>query len=164
MAVSLYRIFILVPHMRKVVSELCRGFKEIFLVAVMLIVLMFVFANFGVHLFGMKFAACNDVTVRNRSECGGVYFAKLFVTKMNLPLREGEEHPALLAPRVWKNPRRFHFDNIGAAMLALFEVLSYKGKLLNCTSMNCTAFKQIFLFIVNRGLNSMHSLFFSLRF
>ncbi|XP_022657492.1 sodium leak channel non-selective protein-like isoform X6 [Varroa destructor] len=25
------------------------------------------------------------------------------------------------------NPRRFHFDNIGNAMLALFEVLSYKG-------------------------------------
>ena len=57
-----------------------------------------------------------------RSECHGVYYAKLFVTKMHLPLREGQEHPALLAPRVWKNPRRFHFDNIGAAMLALFEV------------------------------------------
>lgn len=26
------RIFTLVPHMRKVVDELCRGFKEIFLV------------------------------------------------------------------------------------------------------------------------------------
>ena len=46
---------------------------------------------------------------------------------MNLPLRAGKEHPALLVPRVWRNPRRFNFDNIGAAMLALFEVLSYKG-------------------------------------
>jgi hypothetical protein len=27
------RIFILVPHMRKVVCELCRGFKEILLVS-----------------------------------------------------------------------------------------------------------------------------------
>jgi len=121
------RIFILVPHMRKVVSELCKGFKEIFLVAVLLIILMFIFANIGVHLFGMKFAACNDVTIRNRSECHGLYDAKLFVTKMNLQLRAGQEHPSLLAPRVWKNPRRFNFDNIGAAMLALFEVLSYKG-------------------------------------
>ena len=25
------------------------------------------------------------------------------------------------------NPRRFNFDNIGNAMLALFEVLSFKG-------------------------------------
>ncbi len=48
------RIFILVPHMRKVVSELCRGFKEIFLVAVLLIVLIFIFACYGVHLFGMR--------------------------------------------------------------------------------------------------------------
>ncbi len=30
------RIFTLVPHMRKVVDELCRGFKEIFLVSVTL--------------------------------------------------------------------------------------------------------------------------------
>ena len=34
------RIFILVPHMRRVVSELCKGFKEILLVAVLLIVLV----------------------------------------------------------------------------------------------------------------------------
>ena len=50
--------------MKKVVSELCKGFKEIFLVAVLLIVLMFIFANLGVHLFGMKFASCNDVTIK----------------------------------------------------------------------------------------------------
>ena len=121
------RIFILVPHMRKVVAELCKGFKEIFLVAVMLIVLIFVFANWGVHLFGMRFAACNDRTIANRSECFGIYKAKVFVTKMKLQPREDMEHPALWVPRVWKNPRRFHFDNLGTAMLALFEVLSYKG-------------------------------------
>ena len=71
------RIFILVPHMRQVVSELFRGFKEIFLVAILVIALIFVFANWGVHLFGMRFAACNDVTVKNRSDCYGVYSAKV---------------------------------------------------------------------------------------
>ena len=30
-------------------------------------------------------------------------------------------------PRVWMNPRRFNFDNLGVSILALFEVLSYKG-------------------------------------
>ena len=60
------RIFILVPHMRKVVSELCKGFKEIILVAVLLIVLIFIFANYGVHLFGLKFASCNDRTITSR--------------------------------------------------------------------------------------------------
>lgn len=121
------RIFILVPHMRQVVSELCRGFKEIFLVAVMVIALIFVFANWGVHLFGLRFAACNDVRISNRSDCHGWYFAKVFVTKMNLGIREGEDYPAMIVPKVFKNPRRFHFDNLGTAMLALFEVLSYKG-------------------------------------
>ena len=119
------RIFILVPHMRQVVSELFRGFKEIFLVAILVIALIFVFANWGVHLFGLRFAACNDLEITNRSDCHGVYSAKVFVTKMNIPVRG--QHPALIVPRVFKNPRRFNFDNIGNAMLALFEVLSYKG-------------------------------------
>ena len=40
--------------MRKVVFELCRSFKEIFLVAVLLITLIYVFAAWGVFLFGMR--------------------------------------------------------------------------------------------------------------
>ena len=54
------RIFSLVPHMRKVVYELCRGFKEIALVSVLLIVLLFTFACYGVHMFGGRLARCND--------------------------------------------------------------------------------------------------------
>lgn len=46
------RIFTLVPHMSKVVYELCRGFKEILLVSTLLILLMFVFASYGVQLYG----------------------------------------------------------------------------------------------------------------
>ncbi len=60
------RIFILVPHMRKVVIELCKGFKEIVLVAVLLSVMIFIFANYGVHLFGMRFASCNDQDIKDR--------------------------------------------------------------------------------------------------
>ena len=33
----------------------------------------------------------------------------------------------ILVPRVWSTPRNFHFETIGGAMLALFEVLSLKG-------------------------------------
>ncbi|VDP80107.1 unnamed protein product [Schistosoma mattheei] len=33
----------------------------------------------------------------------------------------------ILVPRVWANPRNFNFDNIGNAILALFEVLSLEG-------------------------------------
>ena len=87
------RIFILVPHMRRVVSELCKGFKEILLVAVLLIVLIFIFASYGVHLFGMRFAACNDRNITEREECVGVFRSEVFVTKMNLPLCEGCHRP-----------------------------------------------------------------------
>ena len=153
--------------MRRVVSELCRSLKEILLVGVLLLVLIFVFASYGVHLFGMYFAACNDQTKINgthltREQCHGtfrynlicdkmviLYYqplpniinctriyiinlynsrAEVFVTKMNLEEpTDGCQNPWLLVPRVWINPRRFHFDHIGMAMLSLFEVLSFKG-------------------------------------
>ncbi|GFS85124.1 sodium leak channel non-selective protein [Nephila pilipes] len=121
------RIFSLVPHMRKVVYELCRGFKEILLVSVLLIVLMFVFACYGVHMFGGRLARCNDPDIKLREQCVGVFMRKIFITKMKLQPGENESYPAMLVPRVWANPRRFNFDNIGNAMLALFEVLSFKG-------------------------------------
>lgn len=52
--------------MRKVVYELCRGFKEIALVSVLLIVLLFVFASYGVHMFGGRLARCNDANITTR--------------------------------------------------------------------------------------------------
>lgn len=121
------RIFTLVPHMRKVVYELCRGFKEILLVSTMLIMLMFVFASYGVQLYGGRLARCNDPTITKREDCVGVFMRRVFVTKMKLQPGPNEGYPAMLVPRVWANPRRFNFDNIGDAMLALFEVLSFKG-------------------------------------
>ncbi|XP_065332108.1 sodium leak channel NALCN isoform X4 [Cloeon dipterum] len=121
------RIFTLVPHMRKVVYELCRGFKEILLVSILLIVLMFVFASYGVQLFGGRLARCNDPSIEHREDCVGVFLRRVFVTKMKLGPGENETYPSMLVPRVWANPRRFNFDQIGDAMLALFEVLSFKG-------------------------------------
>ncbi|XP_014211525.1 sodium leak channel non-selective protein [Copidosoma floridanum] len=121
------RIFTLVPHMRKVVYELCRGFKEILLVSILLILLMFVFASYGVQLYGGRLARCNDPTITKREECVGVFMRRVFVTKMKLLAGQNESYPSILVPRVWANPKRFNFDNIGDAILALFEVLSFKG-------------------------------------
>lgn len=121
------RIFTLVPHMRKVVYELCRGFKEILLVSTLLILLMFVFASYGVQMYGGRLARCNDPTISKREDCVGVFMRRVFVTKMKLKLGKNESYPSMLVPRVWANPRRFNFDNIGDAMLTLFEVLSFKG-------------------------------------
>ncbi|KAJ3664869.1 hypothetical protein Zmor_000408 [Zophobas morio] len=121
------RIFTLVPHMRKVVYELCRGFKEILLVSTLLVLLMFIFASYGVQLYGGKLARCNDPNITKREDCVGVFFRRVFVTKMKLTPGANETYPSILVPRVWANPRRFNFDNIGDAMLTLFEVLSFKG-------------------------------------
>ncbi|XP_063838880.1 sodium leak channel NALCN [Ostrinia nubilalis] len=121
------RIFTLVPHMRKVVYELCRGFKEILLVSTLLILLMFVFASYGVQLYGGRLARCNDPTIHHRENCVGVFMRRVFVTKMKLKPGPNETFPSMLVPRVWANPKRFNFDNIGDALLTLFEVLSFKG-------------------------------------
>ncbi|XP_043249225.1 sodium leak channel non-selective protein [Colletes gigas] len=121
------RIFTLVPHMRKVVYELCRGFKEILLVSTLLILLMFIFASYGVQLYGGRLARCNDPTILKREDCVGVFMRRVFVTKMKLRPGQNESYPSILVPRVWANPRRFNFDNIGHALMTLFEVLSFKG-------------------------------------
>ncbi|XP_061707106.1 sodium leak channel NALCN isoform X1 [Cydia pomonella] len=121
------RIFTLVPHMRKVVYELCRGFKEILLVSTLLILLMFVFASYGVQLYGGRLARCNDPTILERENCVGVFMRRVFVTKMKIRPGPNETFPSMLVPRVWANPKRFNFDNIGDALLTLFEVLSFKG-------------------------------------
>ncbi|CAF0823088.1 unnamed protein product [Rotaria sp. Silwood1] len=118
------RIFILVPDMRKVVYEVCRGFKEILLVSILLVVLMFIFAIYGVQIIGGQLARCNDRKYYNDQKlCHGTFWRELYVSKMNV----GEADPAMLVPRVWANPHNFNFDYIGSAMLALFEVLSLEG-------------------------------------
>uniref|UniRef100_A0A8C4GLC7 Sodium leak channel, non-selective n=1 Tax=Dicentrarchus labrax TaxID=13489 RepID=A0A8C4GLC7_DICLA len=122
------RIFKLVPQMRKVVREVLKGFKEIFLVSILLLTLMLVFASFGVQLFAGKLAKCNDPHILKREDCHGIFRINVSVSKnLNLKLKHGEKKPGFWVPRVWANPRNFNFDNVGNAMLALFEVLSLKG-------------------------------------
>ncbi|CAB3406502.1 unnamed protein product [Caenorhabditis bovis] len=122
------RIYTLVPHIRRVVLEFFRGFKEILLVTILMIVVMFIFASFGVQIVGGKLAACNDPTITSRENCTGVFWQKIFVTRLEVYGKDSESmHPKILVPRVWTNPRNFNFDHVGNAMLALFETLSYKG-------------------------------------
>ncbi|XP_028291437.1 sodium leak channel NALCN isoform X4 [Gouania willdenowi] len=122
------RIFKLVPQMRKVVREVLKGFKEILLVSILLLTLMLVFASFGVQLFAGKLAKCNDPHVITREDCHGIFRINVSVSRnLNLKLQPGEKKPGFWVPRVWANPRNFNFDNVGNAMLALFEVLSLKG-------------------------------------
>ena len=75
------RIYTLVPHIRRVVVELFRGFREILLVTIFMvcsssscssdfmlfkIVVMFMFGSYGVQLVGGKLASCNDIQITTR--------------------------------------------------------------------------------------------------
>jgi sodium leak channel non-selective protein len=125
------RIFSLVPHMRKVIYELCRGFKEILLVSILLVVLIFMFATYGIQMYGGRLARCNDITIIDKKNCTGVYKRNLFVTKLIFDptgsSMGANRNPSMWVPRVWANPYNFDFDSIGTSMLALFEVLSLEG-------------------------------------
>ncbi|XP_070576216.1 sodium leak channel NALCN-like isoform X2 [Ptychodera flava] len=124
------RIFVLVPHMRKVVYELCQGFREIILVSVLLTSLMFIFASYGVQIFGEELKRCNDLTIINEDECIGSFRQNISIVRFPsrvMPLDENQTYPSIVVPRVWSNPRNFNFDNLGSAMLALYEVLSLEG-------------------------------------
>lgn len=99
---------------------------------------------------------CFAVNLRGLSQedCHGIFRINVSVSKnLNLKLKPGEKKPGFWVPRVWwglffsfvcvcfvqtviniyfmsssrANPRNFNFDNVGNAMLALFEVLSLKG-------------------------------------
>ncbi|XP_038062200.1 sodium leak channel non-selective protein-like isoform X1 [Patiria miniata] len=120
------RIFTLVPHLRKMVFEVLRGIKEMMLVSILLLALMFIFASYGVQIFANHLAKCNDPLIETRELCVGSFIQNVSVVKFR-KVRPDEPQPGFLVPRVWANPRNFDFDNLANAMLALFEVLSLEG-------------------------------------
>jgi hypothetical protein len=79
-----------------------------------MIVVMFIFASFGVQTVGGKLASCNDPNITERRDCHGVFWQRIFVTRMEVYGKNTEElHPKILVPRAWMNPRNFNFDHIG---------------------------------------------------
>lgn len=62
---------------------------------------MFVFASYGVQLFGGRLARCNDPKITRREDCVGTFERKVFVTKMKLLPGPGEDYPSMVVPRVW---------------------------------------------------------------
>ena len=62
---------------------------------------MFVFASYGVQLFGGRLARCNDPTILRREDCVGVFMRRVFVTKIKLVAGVNESFPSMLVPRVW---------------------------------------------------------------
>uniref|UniRef100_F1KQ80 Sodium leak channel non-selective protein n=1 Tax=Ascaris suum TaxID=6253 RepID=F1KQ80_ASCSU len=104
------RIYTLVPHIRRVVVELFRGFKEILLVTILLVVVMFIFASVGVQIVGGKLAACNDPSIKHRVNCTGVFWQKIFVTRLDVYGKNDDElHPSILVPPRLDESKEFQF-------------------------------------------------------
>ncbi|XP_050313239.1 muscle calcium channel subunit alpha-1 isoform X2 [Anthonomus grandis grandis] len=78
--------------------------------------LQFMFAVIGVQLFKGKFSKCSDGSKLTASECRGTYL--IYV--------DGDINKPQMKDREWE-PNRFHFDNVGKAMLTLFTVSTFEG-------------------------------------
>lgn len=119
------RIITLAPPLRKVVWILVSGYRDMLKVALLQVILMFVFASYGVQTFRGKLKRCNDRNITLQADCIGAFQVQLAAPKKLNELQG--EMPTMLVPRVWRNPRNFNFDTMNAAFLALFEVLSLEG-------------------------------------
>jgi len=118
------RIITLAPPLRNIVQIFVRGYKDILKVAILQLLLMFVFAIYGVNMFQNRLALCTDPNL-SRKNCTGLCTIELPGPKGMSTI--GGKKISLQVPCVWRNPRNFNFDNLPNALLALFEVLSLEG-------------------------------------
>eukprot|EP00794_Sanderia_malayensis_P007702 gene7702-8539_t len=119
------RLITLAPPLNKVVKILVRGYKDIIKVAILQLLLMFVFANYGLQMFSGKLFRCTDVNKTTESSCTGLCTVNL-TNPRRLPNLHGRR-TKMLVPCVWRNPYNFNFDTLSSALLSLFEVLSLEG-------------------------------------
>ena len=81
------RIITLAPPLRKVVCVLFSGYKNILKVALFQVILMFVFASYGVQALSGKLKQCNDPDIQNKSMCVGTFMIHLAPPKNLLGLK-----------------------------------------------------------------------------
>ncbi|XP_036870785.1 voltage-dependent L-type calcium channel subunit alpha-1C isoform X7 [Manis javanica] len=78
--------------------------------------LQFMFACIGVQLFKGKLYICSDSSKQTEAECKGNY----------ITYKDGEVDQPIVQARSWENSK-FDFDNVLAAMMALFTVSTFEG-------------------------------------
>jgi hypothetical protein len=94
-------------------------------VALVVFLFWIMFALVGVKLFRGKFHFCSDSSIVTEAACHGVCtsfpcfsFLGVIPNPFRLVL---DQTIGRIAERHWKNPP-YHFDNVGAALLSLFQV------------------------------------------
>ncbi|KAM4676189.1 voltage-dependent L-type calcium channel subunit alpha-1C [Discoglossus pictus] len=78
--------------------------------------LQFMFACIGVQLFKGKLYSCSDSSKITEAECKGKY----------ITYKDGDVSHPMILDRNWENSK-FDFDNVLAAMMALFTVSTFEG-------------------------------------
>uniref|UniRef100_A0A8C5N2Z8 Voltage-dependent L-type calcium channel subunit alpha n=1 Tax=Leptobrachium leishanense TaxID=445787 RepID=A0A8C5N2Z8_9ANUR len=78
--------------------------------------LQFMFACIGVQLFKGKLYSCSDSSKSTAAECKGKYIS----------YKDGDVSQPMVQERRWENSK-FDFDNVLAAMMALFTVSTFEG-------------------------------------
>ncbi|KNC50163.1 voltage-dependent T-type calcium channel subunit alpha-1I [Thecamonas trahens ATCC 50062] len=113
------RLVIRSAKLRLVVTALSNAVPSMLQIVVITLVFWLMFGIMGVTLFKGLFYACNDPSVAGRAECVGAFDPDPVVTN-------GTLLAGTAIPRVWANAP-YSFDNIGEAMLTLFEVSMLHG-------------------------------------
>ena len=130
------RVIKRIPELKLVVNSLFASVPTLGNVLLLLTMYWMVFGILGLQLFGGKFYACNDGTVVNQTECIGTYLHECGDTPVApwaAPASQaeflGECHGAgvtfdgfVLSQRAWEPPLGWGFDDIGQALVTLFEV------------------------------------------
>jgi hypothetical protein len=92
------------------------GFWNILSAAVVAMSLLIPYSIWGLNIFNGLFFLCNDLQTSgmNKTLCVDEYYGS----------------PAawnVLAPRSWKNPQFYDFDNFGSSLSILFQIVSQEG-------------------------------------
>jgi hypothetical protein len=101
------RVIKRIPELKTVVESLFRSAPTLGNVILLLGMFWLIFGILGVQLFAGKFYFCNDGDARGVYDCAGTMV---------------DEETGDLVVREWRKPIGWGFDNIGEAVITLFEV------------------------------------------
>lgn len=116
------------PGLKLVVNSIFRSLPAIANVVLVCLLFFLIFGIIGVQNWMGGMHVCNDETINIMSECKGVFQLQGDDCGM-LPTSSAEDlcrHSVNGSsfPRVWANKAEWGFDNVGTAMLTIFEVTS----------------------------------------
>jgi hypothetical protein len=108
---------------RNIFSSAIKIFPSMFKALVLSFLILLGFSVYGVNLFANGFGYCNDPNISTMEDCVGVASVSALAQQNNSFIDNTfASNSNYTVPRVWKNPESYSFDDLGQALLTLFEV------------------------------------------